>query len=214
MPVSVLFLSMLGFYILLLVFGIDPWMAIAGAIGYGFSSFFFQVLVAGHNTQAIALAYMAPMIAGIYYTYRKDALKGALFTALVLALEIQANHPQITYYAMMCLLVFVIVEFIFSLKNKTVVNFLKTSALLVIPFIIAIGINFASLYTTYEYGKYSIRGKSDLVTKNDNLTSGLDKDYITTWSYGVDETFNLLIPNYKGGSAVILLTAIPRLLKL
>ena len=180
MPVSVLFISMLGFYILLLVFGVDPWIAIAGAIGYGFSSFFFQVLVAGHNTQAIALAYMAPMIAGIYYTYRKDALKGALFTALVLALEIQANHPQITYYAMMCLLVFVIVEFIFSLKNNTVVNFLKTSALLVIPFIIAIGINFASLYTTYQYGKYSIRGKSDLTTRNKNITSGLDKDYITS----------------------------------
>ncbi len=201
MPVSVLFISMLGFYLLLLVFGVDPWIAIAGAIGYGFSSFFFQILVAGHNTQAIALAYMAPIIAGIYYAYRKDALKGALFTAFVLALEIQANHPQITYYALMCLMVFVIVEFIFSLKNKTVASFLKTSAILVIPFIIAIGINFASLYTTYEYGKYSIRGKSDLSTVNKTTTSGLDKDYITFWSYGVDETFNLLIPNYKGGSS-------------
>jgi len=201
MPVSVLFISMLGFYILLLVFGVDPWLAITGAIGYGFSSFFFQILVAGHNTQAIALAYMAPMIAGIYYTYRKDALKGALFTAFVLALEIQANHPQITYYALICLLIFGIVEFIFSLKNKTVVSFLKTSALLVIPFIIAIGINFASLYTTYEYGKYSIRGKSDLSSQNENITSGLNKDYIVTWSYGVDETFNLLIPDYKGGGS-------------
>src|SRR5450759_4771743 len=152
MPVSVLFISMLGFYILLLVFGVDPWLAIAGAIGYGFSSFFFQILVAGHNTQAIALAYMAPMIAGIYYTYRRDALKGALFTAFILALEIQANHPQITYYAMICLLIFGIVEFVYSWKNKSVIKFLKTSALLIIPFIIAIGINFASLYTTYEYG--------------------------------------------------------------
>src|SRR5664279_1171952 len=96
MPVSVLFISMLGFYILLLVFGVDPWLAIAGSIGFGFSSFFFQLLGAGRNTQAIALAYMSPMIAGIYYAYRKDALKGALFTAFVLALEIQANHPQIT----------------------------------------------------------------------------------------------------------------------
>ena len=201
MPVSVLFISMLGFYILLLVFGVDPWLAIAGSIGFGFSSFFFQILGAGHNTQAIALAYMSPMIAGIYYAYRKDALKGALFTAFVLALEIQANHPQITYYALICLLIFVIVEFIFSLKNKTVVTFLKTSTLLIIPFIIAIGINFASLYTTYEYGKYSIRGKSDFTTVNKNTTSGLDKDYITFWSYGVDETFNLLIPDYKGGGS-------------
>jgi hypothetical protein len=201
MPVSVLFLSMLGFYILLLIFGINSWLAIAGAIAYGLSSFFFQILGAGHNTQAIALAYMAPMIGGIYYTYRYDALKGALFTAFILALEIQANHPQITYYAMICLLIFGIVEFVYSWKNKSVIKFLKTSALLIIPFIIAIGINFASLYTTYEYGKYSIRGKSDLTTSNKNITSGLNKEYIVYWSYGVDETFNLLIPNYKGGSS-------------
>ena len=201
MPVSVLFLSMLGFYILLLIFEVDPWLAIAGALAYGLSSFFFQILGAGHNTQAIALAYMAPMIGGIYYTYRHDALKGALFTAFVVALEIQANHPQITYYAMICLLVFGIVEFVYSWKNNSVVKFLKTTALLAIPFIVAIGVNFASLYTTYEYGKYSIRGKSDLTGENMNVTSGLNKDYITFWSYGVDETFNLLIPNYKGGSS-------------
>jgi hypothetical protein len=201
MPVSVLFISILGFYILLLIFGLNPWLAIAGALAYGFSSFFFQILGAGHNTQAIALAYMAPMIGGIYYTYRHDALKGALFTSFVLALEIQANHPQITYYGLICALIFGIVELIYSLKNKTIIKFLKTSLLLAIPFIIAIGINFASIYTTYEYGKYSIRGKSDLASENKNLTSGLNKDYITFWSYGIDETFNLLIPNYKGGSS-------------
>jgi hypothetical protein len=201
MPVSVLFLSMLGFYILLLIFGVNSWLAIAGAIAYGFSSFFFQILGAGHNTQAIALAYMAPMIGGIYYAYRHDALKGALLTAFFLSLEIQANHPQITYYALICLLIFGIVEFIDSWRNNTLIKFLKTSALLIIPFIIAIGVNFASLYTTYEYGKYSIRGKSDLTSENKNVSSGLNKDYITTWSYGVDETFNLLIPNYKGGSS-------------
>ena len=201
MPVSVLFISMLGFYILLLIFEVDPWLAMAGALAYGLSSFFFQILGAGHNTQAIALAYMAPMIGGIYYAYRHDAIKGALLTALFLALEITANHPQITYYAMLCLLVFGIVEFVYSYKNKTLVKFLKTSVILIIPFVIAIGINFASLYTTYEYGKYSIRGKSDLATENKNVTSGLNKEYITYWSYGVDETFNLLIPNYKGGSS-------------
>ena len=201
MPVSVLFLSMIGFYILLLIFGVDPWLAITGALAFSLSSFFFQILGAGHNTQAIALAYMAPMIGGIYYTYRYDALKGALFTSFILALEIQANHPQITYYAMLCLLVFGIVEFVYALKNKSVIKFLKTSALLIIPFIIAIGINFASLYTTYEYGKYSIRGKSDLTLNNKIIAPGLNKDYITFWSYGVDETFNLLIPNYKGGSS-------------
>jgi hypothetical protein len=201
MPVSVLFASMLGFYILLLIFGLSPWLAITGALAYGLSSFFFQILGAGHNTQAIALAYMPPMIGGIYYAYRHNVIKGALLTAFFLALEIQANHPQITYYAFICLLVFGVVELIWAWKNKTIINFLKTSGILIIPFAIAIGINFASLYTTYEYGKYSQRGKSDLITDNRNSTSGLDKDYILDWSYGVDETFNLLIPNYKGGSS-------------
>ncbi len=202
MPVSVLFLSMLGFYILLIIFGLNPWLSITGAIAYGLSSFFFQVLAAGHNTQAIALAYMPTMIAGIYYAYKKDAVKGALMTAFFLALEIQANHPQITYYGLLCLLVFGITELVYSIKTNRVAKFFKTSAILIIPFIIAVGINFASLYTTYQYGKYSIRGKSDLVTNNNNKTSGLDKDYITFWSYGIDETFNMLIPDYKGGSSI------------
>lgn len=201
MPVSVLFISMVGFYFLLLLFGVNPWLSIAGAIAYGFSSFFFQILAAGHNTQAIALAYMAPMIGTIYYAYRQDAIKGALLTTFMLSLELQANHPQITYYGMICLLMFIIIEFVYSLKEKTFPKFLKTSLVLIIPFIIAIGINFGSLNTIREYGKYSIRGKSDLQTEHKNVSAGLDKDYITAWSYGIDETMNLLIPNYKGGSS-------------
>lgn len=202
LPLSALFLSMLGFYIMLLLFRFDPWLAVAGAIAYAFSSYFFIILGAGHNTKAYALVYMAPMIGSIYYAYRYNSIKGALLTMLFLTLEIMANHPQITYYAMLCLLIFGITEFIFALKNKTIASFLKTSALLIIPFVIAIGINFASLYTTYEYSKYSIRGKSDLTTFNSNSTSGLDKDYATQWSYGIDETLTLLIPNFKGGSTV------------
>jgi hypothetical protein len=201
MPVSVLFLSIAGFYFLLLIFGVNSWLAIAGAIAYGFSSFFFQILAAGHNTQAIALAYMAPMIGGIYYAYRYDAIKGALLTAFMLSLEILANHPQITYYAMICLLVFGITEFVFSLKEKTFLKFLKTSLILIIPFIIAIGINFGNLNTIREYGKYSIRGKSELTSEHKNASAGLDRDYIVMWSYGIDETMNLLVPNYKGGSS-------------
>jgi hypothetical protein len=201
MPVSVLFLSMAGFYVLLLLFGVNPWLSIAGAIAYGLSSFFFQILAAGHNTQAIALAYMAPMIGGIYYAYRHDAIKGALLTAFMLSLEIAGNHPQITYYAMICLLVFVIVEFVYSLKEKTFLKFLRTSAILIVPFIIAVGVNFGNLYTISEYSKYSIRGKSDLQAEHKKVSSGLDRDYITFWSYGIDETMNLLIPDYKGGSS-------------
>ena len=201
MPVSVLFLAMTGFYILLLMIGVNRWIAAAGAAAYGFSSFLFQILAAGHNTQAIALAYMAPMIGGVWYAYRHNAIKGALFTAFILSLELLANHPQITYYAIICLLVFIITEFIWSVKEKTIPQFLKTSAILIIPVIIAIGVNFGNLYTVYEYSKYSMRGKSDLVIENKNMSSGLDRDYITHWSYGIDETMNLLIPNYKGGSS-------------
>ena len=200
MPVSAIFLTMLGFYIMLLLLRVKPWLAIAGAIVYGFSTYFFFILTAGHNTKAVAIAYMAPVIGGIYCTYRLNALKGALLTTFFLTLEIIANHPQITYYAFLCILVFIIVEFIFSLKQKETVRFIKRSAILVVPLLLAIGMNFASLYTTYEYGKYSIRGKSDLISESSNRTTGLDKDYATQWSYGVDETLTLLIPNFKGGA--------------
>jgi hypothetical protein len=202
MPLSVLFLSLLGFYILLLLFRFNPWLAIAGAIAYAFSSYFFIIIGAGHNTKAFALAYMAPMIGSIFFAYRYNSIKGALLAMLFLTLEIMANHPQITYYAFLCLLVFGITEFVFALRNKTINSFLNTSVVLFIPFIIAIGINFASLYTTYEYSKYSIRGKSELTSNASNRTSGLDKDYATQWSYGIDETLTLLIPNFKGGSTV------------
>ena len=201
MPVSVLFLSMAGFYLLLLLFGLNQWIAIAGAIAYGFSSFFFQILAAGHNTQAIALAYMAPVIGGVWYAYRRDAIKGALITAFFLTLEITANHLQITYYAALIILVFLITEFICSIREKTFPRFLRTSLIMLIPVVLAIGINFASLNTVREYGKYTIRGKSELQSEHRNVSAGLDRDYIVFWSYGVDETMNLLIPNYKGGSS-------------
>lgn len=199
-PVAMIFLAMLGFYIVMLIFRVNPWLAIAGAIAFGLSSYMFQIIAAGHNTKTLALAYMAPMIGAIYYTYRYDVIKGALLTAFVLALEIVANHAQITYYGLICLLVFGIVEFIYALKTKSLARFARTTAILVVPFIIAVGINFANLYTIYEYGKYSIRGKSELVSENRVMTAGLNKDYITHWSYGIDETLNLLVPNFKGGS--------------
>jgi hypothetical protein len=202
MPVVSIFLTMLGFYILLLMFRVKPWLAITGAIAYGLSTYFFFILAAGHNTKAIAIAYMAPTIGSIYYAYRNDAIKGALLAGFFLSLQILANHPQITYYAFMCVFVFAIVEFIYAVRNKELVKFLKSSAILIVPVILALGMNFASLYTTYEYGKYSIRGKSDLVTDNKAFTSGLNKDYATQWSYGIDETMTLLIPNFKGGANI------------
>jgi hypothetical protein len=199
-PASAIFLIMLGFYVLLLFFKTDARLAIAGALAYGFSTYFFFILAAGHNTKALAIAYMAPMIGGIYYSYRHNAVRGALFTAFFLTLEILANHPQITYYSFICILVFIMTECIFAVRKKEVHLFLKSSLIIIIPLLLAIGMNFNSLFTTYEYGKYSTRGKSDLITKDSQKTSGLDKDYITQWSYGVDETLTLLIPNFRGGA--------------
>jgi hypothetical protein len=199
-PTAIIFLTLLGFYVLLLFFKVDAWLAIAGALAYGFSTYFFWILGAGHNTKALAIAYMAPMIGGIYYSYRHNAIKGAIFTTFFLTLEIIANHPQITYYSFICILVFIITEFIFAVRKKELQPFMKSSLILIIPLLLAVGMNFNSLYTTYEYGKYSTRGKSDLVTSNSQKTSGLDKDYITQWSYGIDETLTLFIPNFRGGA--------------
>lgn len=200
LPVASIFLSMLGFYVLLLFFKVDWRLAIAGALAYGFSTYFYFILGAGHNTKAIAIAYMAPMIGGIYFSYRRNPILGALFTTFFLTLEIIANHPQITYYAFICILVFIITEFIFAIKRNEIQQFIKTSLILLGPIILSIGMNFNSLYTTYEYGKYSTRGKSDLETKDSNKTSGLDKDYITQWSYGIGETLTLFIPDFRGGA--------------
>ncbi|HNW57941.1 MAG TPA: YfhO family protein [Bacteroidales bacterium] len=200
LPIASIFLSMLGFYIRLLIFKVDWRLAIAGALAYGFSTYFFFILAAGHNTKAIAIAYMAPMIGGIYCTYRRNAIRGALITTFFLTLEIIANHPQITYYAFMCILVFIIGEFVFSYRRHELPLFLKNSAILIVPVLLSVGMNFNSLYTTYEYSKYSTRSRSDLVAENKVQTSGLDKDYITQWSYGVDETLTLLIPDFRGGA--------------
>jgi hypothetical protein len=200
LPIASIFLSMLGFYVLLLFFKVDQRLAVAGAIVYGFSTYFFFILAAGHNTKSLAIAYMAPMIGGIYYSYRHNAIKGALIATFFLTLEILANHPQITYYSFLCILVFIIAEFVFSVRKKEIMRFLKSSAILIIPVLLSVGMNFSSLYTTYEYGKYSTRSKSELVTNDSNKTGGLDKDYVTQWSYGVGETLTLLIPDVRGGA--------------
>lgn len=199
-PVSYIFLTMLGFYILLLMFKTDSRLAVAGAIAYGFSTYFFFIIAAGHNTKALAIAYMAPMIGSIFYAYRYDAVKGALLATFFLTLEIIANHPQITYYALMCILIFILAEFISSLREKTLPKFFRSSLILIIPLVLSVGMNFSSLYTTYEYGTFSTRSKSELVTEDSNKTTGLDRDYITQWSYGVDETLTMLIPNFRGGA--------------
>jgi len=200
-PVAALFLSMLGFYIMLLFFRVNPWLAMAGAIAYGFSSYLFVSLSAGHNTKAYAMAWMAPVIGSVVYSFRKNILAGAALFALFLSLQIMANHVQITYYTGLIVLVFGIFELIHSIKSKVIPSFLKPLGVLVVAALIAFSVNFASLYSTWEYSKESTRGKSELSKAEGTNEKGLDKEYITQWSYGIGESLTFLIPNLKGGAS-------------
>lgn len=199
-PIAPILLLMIGFYIMLLAFRVRPWLAFVGALAYGFSSYFFIILAAGHNTKAMALAFMAPTVGSIIYAYRRDRLIGSVLTALFLALQITANHLQITYYTFMIVLVFGIVELIYAIRNKQISALIKTTLMLAGAALIALAINFANLYVTFEYSKYSMRGESELSSNREDKTSGLDRSYATRWSYGIDETLSLLIPNIKGGA--------------
>ena len=200
---SFVLIAFIGFYILLLSFGLAPPMAITGALGFGLTSYLFIIIEAGHNTKAHAMAFMAPVIAGIIMAYRGKLLRGAAITSLFLALQLRANHLQITYYLLMIVLAFGIFELVHAIKEKKVPQFVKTGMVLVFAAILAIGANIEKIWTTYEYGKYSTRSQSELTIDGDqeNKTTGLNKDYATSWSYGKMETFNLMIPNLMGGAS-------------
>ena len=200
---SFVLIAFIGFYILLLSMGLAPTMAIAGALGFGLTSYLFIIIEAGHNTKAHAMAYMAPVLAGIIMAYRGKLLRGSAITALFLALQLRANHLQITYYLLMIVIAFGIFELVHAIKEKKVLQFVKTGMVLIFAAILAIGANIEKIWTTYEYGKYSTRSQSELTIDGDqeNKTSGLNKDYATSWSYGKMETFNLMIPNLMGGAS-------------
>ncbi|MCF8368135.1 MAG: YfhO family protein [Bacteroidales bacterium] len=200
-PADMVFLYMIGFFILLVALGVNPWLSIAGAIIYGFSSYFFIILEAGHNSKAHAIGYMAPALAGIILTYRGKYLLGGVITLLFMALQIRAGHPQMTYYLMMLVLVLGILELYEAVKSKHYLHFSKATGILFVAVLIALLTNITNLWATWEYGKYTIRGKSELTSEKENRTSGLDKDYATQWSYGIAETGTLLIPNFHGGAS-------------
>lgn len=200
-PANYVFLYALGFFILLISLNVGPWLSIAGSIGYAFSSYFFIILVAGHNSKAHAISYFAPVIAGILLAYRGKYLLGGILSLIFLSLEISCNHLQITYYLALTIFILLIAKAIQSVREKQIPAFLKASAVVAVAAILSIGPNIGNLWTTYEYSKYTIRGKSELSANKENKTSGLDKEYATKWSYGVSESFTLLIPNFKGGSS-------------
>jgi len=201
LPIGMIIIYFLGFYFLLLVLRVNRWLSIAGAIAFAFSSYFFIIFEAGHTSKAYAIGFMAPVLAGVILAYRGKYLAGGIITAFFLALEIVSGHPQITYYLMFMVLAYGIVELIRYYREKQLRSFAIASSVLVLAAVLAILTNIASLWTTYEYSKYSIRGKTELSSEQENRTSGLDKDYATAWSYGVGETMTLLIPDIFGGSS-------------
>ncbi len=198
LPANMIFSYMLGFFILLLVLKVDKWLSIVGAIGFGFSAFFFLIIDAGHNTQALAIGYMAPVFAGVILVCRGKYLLGGAVLGLFMALELLCNHPQITYYLLLLLTVYVIFEFVERIKQKAYKEILKMVAVFIIAGGLAFGSNINNLWNTYFYAKTTIRGPSELTSDKENKTSGLDKDYVTQWSMGKSETFTLLIPGFKG----------------
>ena len=198
------FVMLLGFYILLRAFDFKVWMAALGAIIWAFSSYFFIIIAAGHIWKFITLAYIPPTIAGMVLCYRGKYLWGGLVTALFVALQISSNHVQMSYYFLFVMLFMAIAYGVQAYRENALASYGKRTGVLVLAGLLGVCINLSNLYHTYEYSKESMRGKSELVKENSaNQTgSGLERDYITQWSYGIGETFSLLVPNVKGGASV------------
>ena len=198
------FAYLLGFYILLRAFDFRQYLAMLGAIVWAFSSYFFIIIAAGHIWKVMALAYLPPMIAGVVLAYRGKYLWGLVVTALFAALEVLANHVQMTYYYLFIIVAMVIAFIIEGIQRKDYQHLLMATAVCLVGAAIGISINISNLYHTWLYGQESMRSKSELVKANsaNQTSSGLDRDYITQWSYGLDETWTLLVPNTKGGASV------------
>ena len=203
--VNLTFILLLGFFILLRAFNIPTWLAGLGAIMWAFSSYFFILISAGHIWKFVTLAYTPPTIAVIVFAYRGKYLLGGILTAFFIALQILSNHVQMSYYFLFVILFIVAAYFEKAWREKQLPRFFKASGVLIVAALVGICINLSNLYHTYEYSKHTMRGKSELVQTGDaaqQTSSGLNRDYITQWSYGIGETMTLLIPNYKGGASV------------
>ena len=198
------FAYLLGFYILMRAFDFRRSLAVLGSIIWAFSSYFFIIIAAGHFWKVMALAYLPPLIAGIVLCYRGRLLWGFVLTALFTAFEIKANHVQMTYYYLFIIAFMVLAYLVDAVKKKELGAFGKATAVSLAGAAIGVCMNLSNLYHTWQYGQESMRGKSELVKKNasNQTSSGLDRDYITQWSYGIDETWTLLVPNAKGGASV------------
>ena len=203
--VQLTFILMLGFYILMRAFGMSAWLSALGGIIWAFSSYFFILISAGHIWKFITLAYIPPTIAGMVLVYRGKWLWGSVLTALFVALQIKSNHVQMSYYFLFVMLFMAIAYGVEAYKAKQLPRFWKATGVLVVAGLIGVAANLSNLYHTYSYSKETMRGKSELVYEGDaaqQTSSGLNRDYITQWSYGIGETWTLLVPNFKGGASV------------
>jgi hypothetical protein len=208
--VANLFLALVCGYALFVALGLRPLLAVVGAIALGFTSYNIVILAAGHNTKSLALAYAPLVLAGLLVTFRRNVWLGAALFALGLTMNIRANHLQITYYLLLLVLIFGVVELVFAVRENRLPDMLRRTALLALGAVVAVGVSFGRLYITQEYGKYSIRGKSELTKSAPTAPgqpaaatggSGLERDYAFNWSYGVGETITLLVPNFYGGAS-------------
>jgi hypothetical protein len=199
--VDIIFLYLLGFFILLIALEVNPWLAIGGAIAFAFTSYNITIIIAGHVNKAFVIGLIPVVLAGVLLIFKRKYIIGALLAIIGFGAHLHFNHVQMTYYMMICLLIFFIVEFIYSLKSKELNTFFIASSIVAGSFLVALIPNISGLLTTYEYSKDTIRGGSELTQGGAKKTSGLDKDYAYSWSYDKMETFTLLIPNFKGGAS-------------
>ncbi len=200
-PARYTFLAMFCFYLLLLCYKVNPYLAIAGGIAYGLNSFFMVSIEAGHIWKVSAIAYMPLVLAGIQTIFSKKSLLGISVTAIAVALLIRSNHVQIAYYVFIVLLIFWIVHLIYSVREKTIKTFAKITILILIAGLLGICANIGKLWTSYEYGAYTVRGKSELTTANQKNSDGLNRDYAFAWSNGIIESLTFIVPYLYGGAS-------------
>lgn len=204
-PVNLVFIMMVGFFILMLSFDVKWYIAVMGAIAYAFSSYFFILIGAGHIWKYVTLAYIPPTIAGIVWAYRGRILTGSAVAALFAAIQLASNHVQMTYYFAFVIVAMALAYLATAIRNKTVKQWLTATGALAVAALLAVAANAPNLYSTLKYSKETMRGgHSEIASGNPSnaSASGLDKDYITAWSYGKAETMTLLVPNVNGGATI------------
>ena len=202
------FMMLLGFYIMLRAFDFRVWMAALGAVLWAFSSYYFIIIQAGHIWKLLTLSFIPPTIGGMVLCYRGKYLLGIVVTGFFTAMQVLSNHVQMSYYFLFVIALMSLAFLIDAIRQKTFAKWLKGTLCFAIGGILGVCINLSNLYHTWEYSKESMRGKSELTQKTkdpaDQTTSGLERSYITMWSYGIGETWTLLVPNTKGGASQLL----------